>query len=193
MVFWIVLGLLIASILFAVIYHTVKYDIDEGIQSGIMVLGFGSIIGVTLLGLMFLFFGETGNEIKNNNGEPIVYKLKSIGGWETYDGKYYLIRQDYNDEKHYLYMYAYPEEEKGYDTLDFAYIRVDEAVIHELKENEEPYAKYAASTQVQNDWLFPWLITSSEKYEKVNFFIPEGSVVEDSSLLETTNKGTENW
>lgn len=192
MVFWIVLGLVIVIAVITGIYHGLDYDdIGHGLFNGFMALLFGVLIGGLLLSLMAAVLGRTGTEIENKDEKSTTYKLKTIGGGETYEGKYYLAGQLVEGDRHYVYMYVKPGKEEGYDTLTLGDVPIDQATVN-IVETDEPYVKYSPSIKVQNDWLFPWRITSTKSNKEVQFFVPADAVLTDYSLL-ATDEEAKDW
>lgn len=192
MVFWIVLGLVLLITLGVCIYNSVDYDIEEGLFTGFIALLISGFVGAFILLFAFLLFGGAGTESKNSDEQEVsTYQLRTIGGGETYEGKYYLAGQVIDGERFYVYMYVLPGEDENHNTVHLEGRPVDEVTVNE-ENTKEPYLQITKGSEVHNDWLFPWRVTTTTKSEKVEFFVPVDSILTDYSLL-GTDEETEEW
>lgn len=192
MVFWIVLGLVIVIAIGVCIYNSVDYDIEEGLFTGFIALLIGGIVGGAILLITFIIAGGVGTESETSSEKDVsTYQLRTIGGGETYEGKYYLAGQVVDGERYYVYMYVQPGEDENSNTVHLEGRAVDEVTVNE-ENTKEPYLKITKGTEVHNDWLFPWRVTTTTKAEKVEFFVPVDSILTDYSLL-GTDEETQEW
>lgn len=185
-----ILGIAIIAGIFNVV---VDYgDIEDGFLAGLLTFIVGSIIGGVILLFIFLIFGAAGTEEKTSDEKATsTYQLRTIGGRETYEGKYYLAGQVIDGERYYVYMYVQPGKDDNHNTVHMEGRAVDDVTVNE-ENTKEPYVKITKGTEVHNDWLFPWRITTTQESEKVEFFVPVDAILTDYSLI-GTDEATQDW
>lgn len=169
MVFWILIGLVVAVMVGVGIYTSVQYwaeasDVFLNCAMAFVLGGAAAfIVGVVLVIMPVFPLTQTTEESVD---------LAALGSGSEVDGRSYFLGGGYVNEERVL---NYVSSEDGAYRLDSA--RAYNSVIYQ--DEEKSPRVIVREWEGQNPWIFPFAVNSATTYE---FHIPDGSILENYTI-----------